>query len=78
VKGRCSAGSLKIRPQRHKDTVKALVQDHAKSSAQNSAATSKVGAAMDLVRGKGLSYFLVVIARPDTSFREGSDHSSTW
>ncbi|KAN0108850.1 hypothetical protein V8E51_008592 [Hyaloscypha variabilis] len=53
-----------VLPQQHKDTVKALVQDHAKSSAQNAAATSKVGAAMDLVRGKGKGLIILLHGEP--------------
>ncbi|KUJ07778.1 uncharacterized protein LY89DRAFT_660043 [Mollisia scopiformis] len=53
-----------VLPELHKDTVKALVQDHARSSAQNSAATSKVGAAMDLVRGKGKGLIILLHGEP--------------
>jgi len=54
----------KSRPPGHKESVKALVRNHAKPSLPGIGATSNISAAMDLVRGKGKGLIILLHGEP--------------
>jgi len=54
----------KSRPPGHKESVKALVRNHAKPTLPGIEATYNISAAIDLVRGKGKGLIILLHGEP--------------
>ena len=55
---------IDLSPPGHKETVRALVQNHAKPVMPDVGATSNLGATMDLIRGKGKGLIILLHGEP--------------
>lgn len=61
-----------ILPAEHKSTVKALVKTHESARAKSSPSSTTVGAALDLVRGKGTGLIILLHGEPGRSWIHAS------